>query len=881
MLRMIALLMALSPAMWLSTAFALGLGEIDVKSSLNQRFSARIPLTDLSTEEAETLLVDLASPEDFIRAGLDRSDYLNTLSFVVKMDDGAPHIVVSSRQIAREPYLGILLDVRSRAGRIQRQFTVLLDPPDYAQSKETPSATPVLVEPTTTVAPSAAKKAQKKSPDVTSTVAGQSPAHAETYGPVAVGETLWSVATRLRTNPNITMDQMQLALFKANPQAFENGNVGKLLKGATLKVPKETAIRSVGPNAAKSRLQELRAGGSEAESPSVSRQPEATKVPELTKPIEPTAPAPVVAPKPAVPPVTQAPAPAVSVKPTTPAKPAPVASTPAPAQLTPSNPAPAIPVAKPALAATAPAPVLPVTASAVAAVAPASTVASTEPDNVVGALPLIAETASSIVSDGASAVAAELTSSVQMQAVEPVKPYIPPPVPPAPEPTPLFDDLQGPLTLAGGIAVVAGLLGWVLFNRKKKAKPARVAPVVESRKPFNWQFWRKNVEPAVKGKPGKSAPAASAPPPAAAFDEQQFERDFEAMQRPSSPASGKIPSESQKVAPTLTDAEQLPNFDSTQMFDTPPSKPLPAVNSDAVDFDVAGKFEAETLKIDLSTDDPLAEADFHLAYGLYDEAALHLKQAAQKEPARLDIPTKLAEVYFRAGKAVDFQEVAEGLKSKLSQTEWAKIALMGKQLSPDSSLYQGIDTDALATDMDLAFDEPTQSVKSAKPASSPAPAAAESALDFELTNFDLPKIEASKPAVDSDNSLEFNLDDFNFSAPPLENQPKAQTSTSASTQVDAPLEFDLSAFDLGSAGAEAENKLPNSDDIKLDDFDLNMSEDSHAISTGDEASTKLDLARAYVDMGDNDMARSLLNEVLQQGGATQKTEAQTLLSRLA
>lgn len=859
MLRKLALVMALSPAMWLSTASALGLGEIDVTSALNQRFSATIPLTDLAPDEAESLLVGLAQGDAFDKAGVTRSDYLNTLTFSVKTDDGAPRIVISSKQIAREPTLNLLLDVRSHNARLQRAFTVLLDPPDYALPKPAVAA----VAQDTSVAPSAAapNKVQKKSPEK-SAESGLGQPHTETgsYGPVAPGETLWSVASRLRTDPAITMDQMQLALYKANPKAFENGRIGSLLKGVMLQVPTEQVTKSVAPDKAKLRVQALRAGRTEPSRPNV-------KKPEVQKPVEapkeevkPTAPPPVAAPKPA------APAPAPIPKTEAP----PVA--PAPAVVKPIAPAPTKPVPAPAVneAASAPAPsklpvMAPSAASAVTAAEPASTVTTAAP---------LAETASAISSVAASGVVAEAASPVQTQQVEPVKPYIPPPIPEGPAPTPLFDDQL--IKLGGGAAIVAGLLGWFILSRKKKVKQAPVA-----KQPFDWKFWKKSGKtevakfvPKAKAKSDQKMVPMAATATAAAFNEEQFERDFEATQQSS---NGKFPSETQKLGPTFSDTSQLPNFDSTNIFDGPLNAPLPAINTDAVDFDVTSQFQAETLKIDLDSNDPVAEADFHLAYGLYDEAALQLKQAAQKHPERTDIPTKLAEVYFRAGKAMDFQEIAESLKPKLAQAEWAKIALMGKQLNPDAPLYQGIDADALATDMDMAFDEPA-------PAAVRAPAAKtiEPSMDFELTSLDLPKVE--EPHVEktnASNSLEFNLEDFKLDQPTLTATTKAAPAPAAASE--APLEFDLSSFDLGSEEpvAGSDTQLPNVEGIRLDDFDLGMPDDSHAISTGDEASTKLDLARAYVDMGDNDMARSLLNEVAQQGDAKQKTEAQTLLGRLA
>ena len=883
MLRKLALVMAISPAIWLSTASALGLGEIDVQSKLNQRLSASIPLTDLAPDEAESLVVGLAQGDAFDKAGLTRSDYLNTLSFTLKTDDGDPRIVIASKQIAREPSLNILLDVRGRNGRIQRAFTVLLDPPDYMLPKST-SATEESAAPPVTLS----KKAQKKSPEKDAEASlDQSRTETGTYGPVAVGETLWSIAERLRADPRITMDQMQLALYKANPKAFENGRIGSLLKGVMLKVPTERTIKSVSADKARARVHQLRAGRKEFQ-----RRPDFNK-PESPKPVaEPKTEAPL-APKAVEPPPPPVPAPIVKpATPVPPPKPAPAAPMAKPAEAVPavtssvaSAPVSAAPVAPPASA------VVSTPASAVATNAPASGVAGVAPTAEAASA-----TATSAVGGTSSGVSSEQVSPVESQTAEQVKPYIPPPIPAAPEPTALMEELEGPIKIAGGVAVLAGLLGWILLSRKKKPK-AVVIPKIK--KPFNWQFWKKTSSAAedaapVKAKPDKKMPPAVAAP-SATFSEQNFERNFESTQKSS---NGRFPSETQKLDQTLSDTAQLPNFDSTQIFDAPPDVALSDINTDAVDFDVSGKFEAETLKIDLNSNDPVAEADFHLAYGLYDEAALQLKQAAQKQPNRTDIRTKLAEVYFRSGKAAEFQEVAQGLKPLLSQVEWTKVALMGKQLSPDSPLFQGVDADALSTDMDMAFDEPALA-SAPTPAAPAAKTSVPDVMDFELTSLDLPKVEEHAPAVDLGNTLEFKLEDFALDTPTLKASPAAAAALTAApvkpvapatppttppttTTVDAPLEFDLSAFDLDTSDTAAvESKLPNVDEIKLDDFDLSMPDDSNAISTGDEASTKLDLARAYVDMGDNDMARSLLNEVLEQGSAGQKTEAQALLTRLA
>src|SRR3569623_984417 len=283
MLRKFALIVAAGSAMFFSAAYALGLGEIDVDSHLNQKFSASIPLNSISPEEAENLLVRLADNEDFNKAGIERSDYLSTLNFKVVTDAKNSRIVISSKQLAREPFLSFLLDVRSSTGRVLREYTVLLDPPAYTQpapvapvapvakaptdfyqtaeesNPSKPAAAPAPAAPKPVVAqPKPAPAASVAAPPAVAPVADAAPdAPTVAYGPVKAQETFWSIAAKLRPNPSVTMDQMLWALYRANPQAFEGKSITGLLKGATLKVPPLSTITAVSPAAAKEDLQAL------------------------------------------------------------------------------------------------------------------------------------------------------------------------------------------------------------------------------------------------------------------------------------------------------------------------------------------------------------------------------------------------------------------------------------------------------------------------------------------------------------------------------------------------------------------------------------------------------------------------------------------------
>ena len=94
--------------------------------------------------------------------------------------------------------------------------------------------------------------------------------------------------------------------------------------------------------------------------------------------------------------------------------------------------------------------------------------------------------------------------------------------------------------------------------------------------------------------------------------------------------------------------------------------------------------------INLDQGDPLAEADFHMAYGLYDQAADLVQLAIRREPDRRDLQLKLAEVYFVWGNREEFLRCAKSLNESVSQGapgEWEKIVIMGKQIAPEDPLF--------------------------------------------------------------------------------------------------------------------------------------------------------------------------------------------------
>ncbi len=94
--------------------------------------------------------------------------------------------------------------------------------------------------------------------------------------------------------------------------------------------------------------------------------------------------------------------------------------------------------------------------------------------------------------------------------------------------------------------------------------------------------------------------------------------------------------------------------------------------------------------VNLDQGDPLAEADFHMAYGLYDQAADLVRIALEREPDRRDLRLKLLEIYFVWGNKDAFLQTAKGLEATRDRApagEWDKIVIMGKQICPDDPLF--------------------------------------------------------------------------------------------------------------------------------------------------------------------------------------------------
>jgi pilus assembly protein FimV len=228
-------------------AYSLGLGEARVESYLNQPLDVRMRLLDASADDLDSLTVAPASPDDFERLGMSSRVLALDLSVTVDRGQSPPVIRVTSDRAVTDPVVQVLIDARWSSGRMLREYTLFLDPatvevappPAEPARDEAAEPAPRPAEPEPAAAPAA--PAQRPEP------ARVRAAQGGRYGPVARGETLWSIARANRPASDVTMDQMMIAIVELNPSAFRDGNINRLLRGAELELPDAERARALDP----------------------------------------------------------------------------------------------------------------------------------------------------------------------------------------------------------------------------------------------------------------------------------------------------------------------------------------------------------------------------------------------------------------------------------------------------------------------------------------------------------------------------------------------------------------------------------------------------------------------------------------------------------
>jgi pilus assembly protein FimV len=289
MVRVRKLVLAIAAASALSSgmAHALGLGEVTLQSALNQPLVAEIELLEVRDLASNEVIPTLASPEAFNKAGVDRQYFLTDLKFTpVLKPNGKSVIRVTSSKPMREPYLNFLVEVLWPNGRLLREYTLLLDPPLYTPQSVTPAAARLPV-----AAPAPAPRVQAPAPAPRPATAAAQPvapaAPAAPAAPVAkplegneykttANDTLWEIAQRTRAGGSV--HQAMLAIQDLNPDAFIGGNINRLKNGQVLRLPDEQQVKSRAQGEALAQVAEQNAAWREGRSVAASaRQLDATK----------------------------------------------------------------------------------------------------------------------------------------------------------------------------------------------------------------------------------------------------------------------------------------------------------------------------------------------------------------------------------------------------------------------------------------------------------------------------------------------------------------------------------------------------------------------------------------------------------------------------
>ncbi len=244
-----------------SNAWALALGRITVQSALGDPLRAEIDILDINAEEAASLKASVALPEAFRAAGLEYNPALAGVQLSLqRRSDGRAYVRMTSDKPVTEPFVDLILEATWSSGRIVRDYTMLLDPPSMraaavvAPASPQVTAVPLASAPATgpTPAPVRAATAARKPP---AAPAGapltRLPKDNGTTVTVRPGDTASKIAAAIKP-AQVSLDQMLVALLRANADAFVNGNLNRLKAGAVLTVPsQEQALSMTAPEAAR------------------------------------------------------------------------------------------------------------------------------------------------------------------------------------------------------------------------------------------------------------------------------------------------------------------------------------------------------------------------------------------------------------------------------------------------------------------------------------------------------------------------------------------------------------------------------------------------------------------------------------------------------
>ena len=899
---------------------ALGMGEIEVHSALNEPLKAQIKLLSVTAGELSALQVALASNEAFSRMGIDPAPALRNLRFeVVTQGAGAPYISVVSDVPIREPFLDLILMANWSNGQLMREYTLLLDPPVFDKGE---SVAPVMAAKTESAAIDRSQKSAAVAVPAAAPVSRAAPAGS--YGPTSRTDTLWRVARDMRPNSSVSVPQMMIALLKENPEAFVDGNVNNLKAGYILRSPSMDVINSVSSTQAVAdtnrHYQEWQAAGGKS-SVINRRQRLATTAPETAA--------------------------------GQPAKPAAAAAT---------------------VESSAHLKLLsPEDAKQQGGVGSSVKGKGSTTEQLAMAL----ETAEATKQENAELKARLTDLERQLQAVQrlltlkgdtlgALQAGLGEKESASQQPAPVAAGATAPAgEQAGQTAEVAGATATAPKEKPvaEAAKP-KPAPVVQPE-----PIAGPSLLDEVMANPVLLASAVGGPLllllVAALIRRRRQQAELEEIGGLTA-AAEHMQDESEPMAAMAAGVAAKSAVAEEDTFGG-------AVEESVADYGAAssgmGAIQAEENEID-----PIAEADVYLAYRRYEQAEALLKEAIRHDSNRNELKLKLLEIYFTTKDKDAFEAQAEGLYASLGGQEdelWAQAVEMGREISPEHPLFAeagglhpslGAGTVAAAAatvggaavvaDKESIFDK------------SPSDFGDEFSFDLsdeELANsLNMPSLEEGEVGVGGDLEElsevdEFSLDDDLSAISEGEELDLGALDKLDDSEAVADEEFNLDDdliggdglgdFDselddltegvdldeLGSLEKEdsgaTQNITHSSDDsdkwtiapavssfnsrevksetdsgyvpvtnvvkdvasghdlehLSLDEAELDLGDSESNIFDGsdDIIGTKLDLARAYIDMGDQSGARSILDEIVKEGDDSHRQEAEQLMRQIS
>ncbi len=853
-----------------STAHAAGFGPLRVQSNLGQPLQAEIEITGVTADEAAGLAVKLASPDAYRGAGLTYNPVVSNLQ--VQLDRRSPGNYVArvrSSQPVNEPFVDILVDMSWASGRVLRAYTFLLDPVGSASPAraESSQASATVMQPTL---PAPARPAAERVPTPVARPS-QAPAPSAaapvrsagtTNGAVAPGsaytvrrrDSLYSIAAdAAHTQSAVSLVQMLLALYRNNPGAFIGGNINRLKSGAVLKIPQGAEANSVSSAAARREViahtqgfdsyrerlataaasQKAEAGDTRQRSGSVTARVQDQGVPaqatrdelKLSRAERGSA------------------ANLAAVNEELIAKDRALKDAQERlAQLEKNLADLQRLVALKSGEQLAP-------AAAAAATAGGAAAAASAPLAVAGvAAPATAESQPASTESGAAAVVAS-------------------------------DAIPATPTVAAPVAVAPA-------SAPAAATPAVPAPVLATATSEGGFLSTLTSSPTLL--PGVAALLA-------------LLGSFVWLRRRSSEKSGAAHNGFQD---SLLSQENTVMGGANSLFGAPGGQSVDTTQHSVFGAD----FRIGTGAADANEVDPVAEADVYIAYGRDVQAEEILREALEHQPERQAVRLKLLEIFSNRQDVTEFNAQAEEMHAQTggAGADWAQAADMGRRLDPGNPLYAAA---VASADGALAFpDSEPVSEADTKPAedlwmtrenSSGVDAPTQGPIDMGELALPLDSFPAPEEQDETLMAMHLDVSDLEDDAAPA----------SAAGPDTRPLELDLSGISLDlngpakSSGANRAESASPSDEMPpltmpMHSADggagghdtlatLAIADDTLSPSTlpedGDgsrDLQIKLDLARAYIEIGDKDGARELLEEVLVQADDSLRAETETMLAQL-